>query len=146
MLMRHIISLAIFTISFIFNLSAQRISKEYFIGKWKSTDSLTGIEDTVQFKNYDILIFSNEHLEWQYSLEILDSFISINYNLKSKKVVMLNEGKLITQNDTCFWWFASKDFEFYSNALHNGYNIVDKDKFNAWLKERRDVFFKIGSN
>jgi hypothetical protein len=148
--MRNVLFLVLFLVSFICNSCAQKTSKEYFIGKWKSIDSLTGAKYKVQFKRNNIVHFNkvkkNTISNWNYVVQDLDSIILLKYNIHFSKSELENEATLVIQNATCFWWFNTIDYNKYVLALKNGDNISHKDKFDAWLKESRGVYYKVNSN
>jgi hypothetical protein len=145
--MRYISLLLIFTTLFIEKSFTQKISKEYFIGKWKSVDSSNWSKEVLHFKRNKLLTFHRfDNRAWNYIVRDRDSVTLLYFDLHLKNMDFNDEAVLIIQNAACFWWFNPHDYDMYLQALQNGYSAVHKDKFDEWIKERRSVFYKLNSN
>ena len=142
--MQYIILLAITTITSNFYANAQKVPEDYLIGKWESIDSSTGIKEEVQFGRNDMVsFFGKDESEWKFSIQIKDSIIYLVYDINLNNVTLHNEGTLIIQNKNCFWWFNPNSYNEYIKALKNGYNFTYKGKFEVWLRENRQVYYRI---
>jgi hypothetical protein len=123
---------------------AQKVTKRYFIGKWQSVDSSTGIREEVQFCRKGVLFFSkSDTSRWRYAIYDKDSIVDLRYVMSFKRAVLENEGTLVILSANCFWWFNPHDYDEYIKLLHNGFAITHKEQFEAWLKRRRGVCYRL---
>jgi hypothetical protein len=139
----QIILLLLFAVFFGRPVCAQKVTKRYFIGKWQSVDSSTGVTEGVRFRHKSLLFFPKSgNSKWRYAVYDKDSVVDLKYVISSKRAVLEGEGILVILNDTCFWWFNPLDYDTYNRQLHNGYARTHIEQFAAWLKERRDVYYR----
>ena len=139
----QIIILLAFAAWLVINSSCHKISKDYLLGEWHTTDSTTGETETAVFQKNDTLVFENAKSQWVYTYKIKDSIIDLQYNMYLENMILENRGILFVQNDNCFWWFSEQAYEVYERRVGMNHHIIMPDKFQLWLKENKEVFYRV---
>jgi hypothetical protein len=124
------------------NAVAQKVSKDYFIGKWRCVDSSTGKKERVKFKKNNTIYFYRSKWLWTYLVQQQDSVVSLKYHIDFKHISFDDEGTIVVQDENCLWWFNPLEYTEYKRRLQNGYGIAHKDEFDSWVKRARQVYYR----
>ena len=112
------------------------------LGEWETTDSTTGEEKLVTFKEKTVVVFHKEKTEWVFTHQIRDSVILLDYTLYDENISGRASGVLIVRNQDCFWWFNLRIYETYQRELETRHHFSTPDQFQQFLKKCRGVYYR----